>query len=378
MVVTALLVLLAGLSIGSGLIVVQHFRAEAESTSRLFSVVFAALNDPRPGAEADALLRIGEQVRQVGIPVVVTDDAGRVTARANLPFEAEVDDPRVREYAARLDRENPPVVDPTLGHTVHYGTVPAETQLTQLAILQGLTLAVMLAVGVFAYRNALSAKEDRLWAAMAREAAHQMGTPLTSLKGWVEQIRSRPTPPPGLAEYLEADAERLDRVAQRFERIGHPARQEAVGLGALAEKVAAYFRPRLPKHARPIRLRVDAPGPGPVVEGDPVLLEWALECLVRNAIDAMQGREGTITLTAGERDRWGELRVADTGPGISREVRRTLFEPGTTTKTGGWGIGLALSRRVIEDAHRGELMLEPVQTGASFLIRIPLHDGNDN
>jgi signal transduction histidine kinase len=209
---------------------------------------------------------------------------------------------------------------------------------------------------------------------MAREAAHQMGTPLTSLKGWVEQVRSRPTPPAGLADYLAADTERLDKVAQRFERIGRPARREPVALGALAEKVAEYFRPRLPKHARPIQLRVEAPGPGPMVEGDPVLLEWALECLVKNAIDAMQGREGSITLRAGALDDSGELRVMDTGPGVRREVRRTLFEPGTTTKTGGWGIGLALSRRVIEDAHRGELILEPSEKGACFLIRIPLHD----
>lgn len=373
--VALLILLLAGLSVASGVIVVRHFREEAASVSSLFSSVFAALNDPRPGAEADALLRIGERVRQVGIPVVVTDDAGQVTAAANLPFDADVDDPRVRRYAARLDRENTPIVDPTLGHTVHYGTVPARRQLSQLAILQGLTLAVMLAVGAFAYRSALNAKEDRLWAAMAREAAHQMGTPLTSLKGWVEQVRSRSTPPPGLAEYLAADAERLDKVAQRFERIGRPARQEPVALGALAEKVAEYFRPRLPKHARPIQLRVEAPGPGPMVEGDPVLLEWALECLVKNAIDAMQGREGSITLRAGALDDSGELRVMDTGPGVSREVRRTLFDPGTTTKTGGWGIGLALSRRVIEDAHRGELVLEPSEEGACFLIRIPLHDG---
>ena len=132
----------------------------------------------------------------------------------------------------------------------------------------------MVAVAVFAYRSAIAAQRDRLWVAMAREAAHQMGTPLTSLQGWIERVRSRPTPPPDLADHLAADAERLDRVAQRFERIGNPAKREPVGLGALADRVAGYFRPRLPKRANPIELKLEAPGMGPMVLGDAVLLEW--------------------------------------------------------------------------------------------------------
>jgi signal transduction histidine kinase len=301
----------------------------------------------------------------------VTDRSGRVTAAANLPFEAPIDDPRVKAYAARLDRWNPPIVDEAIG-TVHYGPLPAQRNLAALAILQGLTIAVMVAVAVFAYRSAIAAQRDRLWVAMAREAAHQMGTPLTSLQGWIERVRSRPTPPPGLADHLAADAERLDRVAQRFERIGNPAKREPVGLGALADRVAGYFRPRLPKRANPIELRLEARGAGPMVVGDAVLLEWTLESLVKNAIDALQGRAGTIILRVGAEQGRGQIRVIDDGPGVPREIRRTLFEPGITTKRGGWGIGLALSRRVIEDAHHGQLVLEPTEKGTSFVIRLPL------
>ncbi|HET8833656.1 MAG TPA: HAMP domain-containing sensor histidine kinase [Gemmatimonadales bacterium] len=367
----ALVALLAGLSLGSGLLVLRHFRADATATSRLYSGVFGGLNNPRPGAEAEALLRLGAQVRALGLPLVVTDTTGRVTAAANLPFQAPLDDPRVRAYAERLDRWNPPIVDQAIG-TVHYGPLPAQRNLTALAILQALTIAVMVAVAVFAYRNAIAAQRDRLWVAMAREAAHQMGTPLTSLQGWIERVRSRPAPPPDLAEHLAADAERLDRVAQRFERIGNPAKREPVGLGALADRVAGYFRPRLPKRANPIELRLEAPGMGPVVVGDAVLLEWTLEALVKNAIDALQGRAGTIILRVGAEQGMGEMRVINDGPGVARDIRRTLFEPGITTKEGGWGIGLALARRVVEDAHRGTLTLEPTDKGACFVIRIPL------
>jgi signal transduction histidine kinase len=359
------------LSLGSGLLVLRHFSADATAMSRLYSGVFGGLNDPRAGGEAEALIRLGAQVRALGLPLVVTDTSGRVTAAANLPFRASLDDPRVQAYAARLDRWNPPIVDQAIG-TVHYGPLPAQRQLAALAILQALTIAVMVAVAIFAYRSAMAAQRDRLWVAMAREAAHQMGTPLTSLEGWIERVRSRPGSPAGLAEHLAADAERLDRVAQRFERIGNPAKREPVALGALADRVAGYYRPRLPRHANPIELRLDAPGMGPMVVGDAVLLEWTLEALVKNAIDALQGRAGTIILRVGAEQGMGEIRIVDDGPGVPRDIRRSLFEPGITTKPGGWGIGLALARRVVEDAHRGHLTLEPTEKGACFVIRLPL------
>ncbi len=366
-----LVALLAGLSLGTGLLIIQHFKADATATSRLYSGVFGGLNDPRPGGEAEALLRLGEQVRSLGLPLIVTDRSGKVTAAANLPFEAPLDDPRLLAYAARLDRMNPPIVDQAIG-TVHYGPLPAQRNLTALAVLQALTIAVMVAVAVFAYRSAMAAQRDSLWVAMAREAAHQMGTPLTSLQGWIERVRTRPTPPPDLADHLAADAERLERVARRFERIGNPAKREPIGLGALADRVAGYYRPRLPRRANPIELRLEAPGMGPMIEGDPVLLEWALEALVKNAIDALQGRSGTIILRVGAEQGTAEVRVIDDGPGVPKDIRRTLFEPGFTTKRGGWGIGLALSRRVVEDAHGGVLLLEPSERGACFLMRIPL------
>lgn len=372
-----LVAFLAMLSLGTGYLVARHFTADATAMSRLYSGVFSGLNNPEPGGEADALLELGEEVRQLGMPLVVTDSAGHVTAASNLPRElrdVELDDPRLTAYAVQLDRANAPLLDSVSGQQVHYGPIPAQRQLTALAVLQALTIVVMVAVAIFAYRSAINAQRDRLWVAMAREAAHQMGTPLMSLQGWIETIRSRPSPPPQLADHLAADADRLDRVAKRFERIGNPARREPVGLGALAGRVAEYFRSRLPRRANPVELRVEAPGAGPVITGDAVLLEWTLEALVKNAIDALQGRTGTIILRVGAADGWAELRVMDDGPGVQKEMRRTLFEPGITTKDGGWGIGLALARRVVEDAHAGELILEPSDTGACFLLRLPLAD----
>jgi len=372
-IVVVLVAILAGLSTGTGFLVANHFKTEALNTSRLYAGVFTGLNSRAEGAELEALLDLLEQVKQLGIPLVVTDGVGQVTAAENLPFEASLDDPRVKEYARALDRQNPPIVD-RLGGTIHYGPVPAKRQLTTLVILQGLTILGMVLIGFYAYRHAMASQRDRLWVAMAREAAHQLGTPLMSLQGWIEQLRTRSTPPEGLADHLAADAERLERVAKRFERIGNPIRIEPLGLGALAERVASYFRPRLPRHANPITIHVNARGPGPMVMADPVLLEWALESLVKNAIDALQGRSGEITLDVQVADGSGHLRIIDTGPGIAADFHRDIFQPGVSTKTGGWGIGLALASRVVEDAHGGALTLEPSEGGACFLIKLPLAD----
>lgn len=365
-----LVAVLAGLSLAMSLVVARHFRNQALTASRIYATTFAGLSDPDPDAAITSLVDLGTRVRELGIPVVVTDSAGRVLASANLPFDAEGDDPRIAAYTRELDAVNPPF-GTELG-VVHFGPVPATTLLRTLAVLQGLTIIVMVAVAIVAYRSQTGARRDRLWVAMAREAAHQMGTPLTSLQGWIEQLRGGTMPTTRLAEHLDADAEKLQRVAQRFERIGNPARRDPVALGALAEKVVGYYRTRLPRHANAITIEVDAPRAGPVILGDPVLLEWAFEALVKNAADALQGRGGRIVIAATTADRQAVVRVSDDGPGIPREIRRTLFEPGITTKRSGWGIGLALVRRVVEEAHGGTLLLEPSDRGATLLMRFPL------
>lgn len=366
-----LVALLTGLTAGSSWLVARHFRNEAVTASRLYAAAFRGLADPDPGAANSALLDVGARIRSLGLPLIYTDTAGRVTQTANLPFGAAPTGAAMQRYIVSLDALNAPIATPGYG-AVHYGAIPQTRLLTALGALQGATILIMVTVAVMAYRNASTAQRDRMWVAMAREAAHQMGTPLTSMQGWIEQLRSAGVPPRRVGEFLDADAERLQRVAQRFERIGNPARRDSVALGALAERVASYFRPRLPHHANAIVLSVRAASAGPVIAGDPVLLEWALEAMVKNAIDALQGRGGHITLAVESTDGNALVRVIDDGPGIPREIRRTLFHAGVTTKRGGWGIGLALARRVIEDAHQGTLAIEPTHRGTTFLLRLPL------
>ena len=375
-----LVALLAGLSVGSSLLVARNLRTQAQVASQVFSIAYRGLLDPDPDAATPALLDVGKKVRTLGLPLVLTTTNGAVAAVANLPFAAADSTGqiaardtagRMSAYIAELDAQNEPFRTAGVG-AVHFGGIPQTRILTRLGVLQALTILIMVSVAIVAYRNATHAQRDRMWVAMAREAAHQMGTPLTSLQGWIEQLREVGLPPKKIAEFLDADAERLQRVAQRFERIGNPPRRDPVALGALAERVAGYYRPRLPKHANAIQIGVRAPSAGPMILGDPVLLEWALEAMVKNAIDALQGRDGRIILAAEVTGDTATLRVMDDGPGVPRDIRRTLFQPGITTKRGGWGIGLALARRVVEDGHQGSLSLEPTTRGTTLLMRFPL------
>lgn len=362
------------LSVGYAWIVARHLRTDARETSRLLGQVFAGLNDPREGAAADALLHLADDVRHLGIPIAVTDTAGRITALDNAPFGADASEATRRNWIAELDRIHPPLIQPGVG-TIHYGALPAARAFTGLAVLQGAMFLCLVLLAVWAMRARVTAARDRLWVAMARESAHQLGTPLMSLTGWIDYLRENPgTPGSELVAHLEADAERLQRVAKRFERIGRPARREPVGLGTVAERVVAYFRPRLPTLAHSVTITLTSPGAGPMATGDPVLIEWALEVVVKNAVDALSGRGGRIELDVETADSMGRVSVRDDGPGVAPEMQRQLFEPGISNKTGGWGIGLALARRIVEQQHGGRVAFRPGAQGkgAVFVLEFPL------
>jgi signal transduction histidine kinase len=361
------------LSVGYAWIVARHLRSDARETSRLLGEVFAGLNDPREGAAADALLRLAEEVRHLGIPLAVTDTAGRITALDNAPFDANAGDAARRAWITELDRIHEPLVQPGVG-TIHYGALPAARAFTGLAVLQGAMFLCLVLLALWAMRERVTAARDRLWVAMARESAHQLGTPLMSLTGWIDYLRENPgTPASELVRHLEADTERLQRVAKRFERIGRPARREPVGLGTVAERVVGYFRPRLPTLAHAVSITLQSPGAGPTAIGDPVLIEWALEVIVKNAVDALSGRGGRIDVEVEPSDSMGRVSVRDDGPGVPAEMQRQLFEPGVSSKTGGWGIGLALARRIVEQQHDGRVSYHPgVPRGSVFVLEFPL------
>jgi signal transduction histidine kinase len=369
-----LALLLGALSAGYTWVMVRHLRDDARETGRLLGRVFVGLNDPRPDAAANALLDLATQVRALGIPIAVTDANGRITAMDNVPAELarSTDTARLREWIAKLDAIDQPFMQPGVG-TIHYGVLPETRRVILLAVVQAMLFLCLMALAVWAYRAQVAAARDRLWVAMARESAHQLGTPLMSLTGWIGYLRENPdTPGRELITHLEADAERLERVAKRFERIGRKTGKERVALGAVAERVVAYFRPRLPTLASAVTLNLAASGAGPMALGDPVLVEWALESLIKNAVDALSGRGGRIDVRVDAVGETARVSVRDDGPGVPLEVRTKLFEPGISTKPGGWGLGLALTRRIVEQQHGGRVTYRPAPTGSEFVLEFPI------
>lgn len=350
--------------------VVGDLRLEAERSSRIYARIYHALGDTTEGAGTQALLGLSRSIVEQGVPVIVTDASGNPTAAANLPFEvADVSrDARVRAYVRRLDNENPPVVDSMLGQ-IHFGNTPLVEGLRIVPVLQVATAAILLVIGFYVIRVRGNVARERIWAGMARESAHQLGTPLSSLAGWIELLeeRAEDSSTRAAAVHMRADLERLDRVAHRFERIGREPKSEAVDVTLLVDRVATYFRARVPTLANTIAIDVAHDGTPGAVNGDPVLLEWAIEVLAKNAIDALAGRGGRIRMsTTSTPDGGVRIRVADDGPGIPASLRSRVFEPGFSTKQSGWGIGLSLARRIVEENHRGKLMLSAADSGATF------------
>jgi signal transduction histidine kinase len=351
--------------------VVTELRRDATRTARMIARIYSANTDTSGDAGRTAMLDLSRLIGEMGVPVIVTDAAGEPTAVQNLPFDPIQERERVRAFISRLDRENPPVIAEGIA-TVHFGHTPLVRWLRVIPALQALVLGVGLLAGIALLRARARADRERMWSGMARESAHQLGTPLSSLNGWIELLSEEVSD--GMAGvalgHMRADLERLERVAHRFERIGRPPRREPVDLGALVDGVAAYFRARVPTLAHSVTIRSERRGEPLVVQGDAVLLEWAIEALIKNAVDALAGRGGTVRVETEPAPEHGVLvRVADDGPGIPRDLRRRVFSSGFTTKDGGWGIGLSLARRIVEQGHGGTLTLvTDAEPGATFEI----------
>jgi signal transduction histidine kinase len=352
--------------------VVRELRREASRVGLMYARVYNGLNDPSPDAADRALLDLSNSILRSGVPLILTDSKGNPTATANLPFpkQTPLSAPEVREYVRTLDLQNRPIDNGELG-TVHYGNTPLVRGLRIIPLLQSLLIGMFLLAGAYALRTRGRADREQIWAGMARESAHQLGTPISSMSGWIELLRDAggDEMTTSALDHMDGDLERLKRVANRFERIGRPPRKENVDLGDLVERVAAYFRARVPTLAQRVIVASSRSDDQLVVSGDPVLLEWAIESLTKNAIDALAGRDGQVEMSATALPEGRvRVRVSDNGPGIPRELGKRIFEPGFSTKEHGWGIGLPLARRIIEENHGGELVLTPSERGATFDI----------
>jgi len=374
--------------LGWYLVYTQSIVSRVEENSRLLSRIFNEVQEgilaEDRGEEIQALVNLQTIVREAGVPLVIMGPGDTVIASVNLggiDRSTPEGQEEIRALVRDWDSRNPPVGNRDLQH-IHYGDTPAVRRFRWIPYLQAGGLLLTVLVGFTVIRFQRRAESEKAWTAMARELAHQLGTPLSSLQGWLEVLRLPAWERPGdlkdaeIAGSIGEDLERLERISRRFELIGREPELEVISLRQLVRDLERYLAARIPRLSRSgVDLVVDIPRGLPEVMGNEVLLIWALENVVKNALDALAGRGGKITIYAREvGGKWVSLRIRDDGPGVAPEVRDKIFEPGVTSKAGGWGVGLALSRRIVEGVHKGRIELLEGFEGTTFQIRLPVAD----
>lgn len=307
------------------------------------------------------------------IPMIVTDENGQVLMKRNLDPSKASEEAYIEHQLSLMKSQNAPIVIKYLAdksYLIHYRDSDMMMRLKYYPIAILMLLFLFTGLIYLVFRTSKISGQNQLWSGMAKETAHQIGTPLSSLMGWVEMMKVQKQNPEIVLE-LEKDIDRLRIITDRFSKIGSVPRLAPTELGERIENSVAYFQARSSKSIRFISEKSEKPV---WVLANKPLLDWVLENLIKNAIDAMSGK-GTLTIQMVPKEsKWMEIFVSDSGKGIPRKVQKKIFDPGFTTRKRGWGLGLSLSKRIVENYHHGKLYLKKTTLGggSTFAIRLKL------
>ncbi len=357
----------------------------------IFSQVIASIDFPMVITDTDSLPRAW---RQVGLDPGSVPAASLDSLESHLPVAPAIREriEFVRARVADLDRRNRPIemkqpgTGTLLGY-VHYGDPPVLERLRWMPYLSVASLALVFGLAFWGIRTLRTAERRSIWVGMARETAHQLGTPLSSLMGWIELLRTRTEGVPEHGEIaiprgeldetldeMERDVERLNKVAQRFSHVGSTPVLHPADVTPVVRQAVQYLRRRLPRGKGEVVVR-ERYEEVPPVNLNPELLEWAVENLLSNAVSAIDKRPGLIEVSVEKRKETEavEIVVSDNGRGMPPSEQRRAFEPGYSTKRRGWGLGLALARRVVEEYHGGRITIRHSAPGegTTMVISFP-------
>ena len=305
------------------------------------------------------------------IPVVLTDDTGSIIQENNIKIPANADSLTVlMERVAEMRRKGNviPIYMEGIGEQyVCYDDSNILILLSRYPYIQLCVVLLFLLLCIVAVVSSKRAEQNRVWVGLSKETAHQLGTPISSLMAWLEILKEK-YPEDELLPDMGHDVERLQRVAERFSKIGSNPEHTTEDIVSVIEQAVEYVKRRSPSKVeyvvdfpkRPILVRMNAP-----------LIEWVIENLCKNAVDAMGGN-GVITVAVSHDEQKAYIEVADTGKGISKSMRRRVFEPGYTTKKRGWGLGLSLAKRIMEEYHKGKIFVKKSAVGKGATFRMEL------
>lgn len=267
----------------------------------------------------------------------------------------------------KFKKENTPLIVEELGQTLYYGNSPLLNKLKYYPLALLLIIFLFAAVVYFFYRSSKVAEQNKLWTGMAKETAHQIGTPLSSLIGWTEILKTENVNPDYIVE-MEKDVDRLKTITERFSKIGSIPELKAADIISETKASFAYLQSRTSKL---IDFNIEIPEKEIKVKLNQQLFGWTIENLVKNAIDAMRGK-GKLSLKLIENNSQVLIQISDTGKGIAKGQWHTVFEPGFTTKKRGWGLGLSLAKRIIEEYHDGKIKVLQSEIDKGTTMQIAL------
>ena len=308
------------------------------------------------------------------IPIIVTDERDSIVDHANLDSVKVAEDPGyVQKKLKEFKSQNEPIewvnpFDSTERNLYYYGHTSLLNQVRYYPLVQLFIVTLFIIITIIALTTGHKSTQNQLWAGMAKETAHQLGTPLTSLQGWVEMLREVPGNEK-IVQEMEKDVARLKLVSDRFGKIGSTPHLEETELIGQITSVVEYIRKRAPGK---VQFTVNTHGEEAImVPLSAPLFDWVIENLLKNALDAMEGK-GQITVDIQDTPRSVTIDVTDSGKGISMQNIRRAFKPGFTTKKRGWGLGLSLSRRIIENYHKGQIFVKHSEPGKGTTFRVVL------
>ena len=344
----------------------------------LFSKAMSQLSDVQD-LEADVSFPLEVVEKLKYIPVILVDERDRVTGGLNFGPEKDNDLEFLEEELQKIqNRGQDPIQGEGYGSSgyaakIYFKNTRLFTLLTYFPLLQVLLLSVFVLIGFLGFSSAKRAEQNRVWAGMAKETAHQLGTPISAIMAWIEHLKSGGRKDPEQMEIigeLEKDVTRLELIADRFSKIGSAPKMESINIFKELEKCRKYMQRRAPR-----KVQFDFPDPNGKeisVQINPPLFDWVVENLLRNALDAMDGT-GCISAEVQRDNGYVTLDISDTGKGIPGSKLKTVFQPGYTTKKRGWGLGLSLAKRIIENYHKGKIFVKQskVGEGTTFSIKLP-------
>jgi signal transduction histidine kinase len=323
---------------------------------------------------ADITLASEIQQKNTDIPIIWTNENDSIIDSRNIDStEIKSSKNFLQKKLKEFKSTHPPIVlqlskDPYVADKYYYGDSKLLKQIRYFPIVQLLVVALFIFITFYAISVRNKSTQNQVWAGMAKETAHQLGTPISSLQGWVEMLKEQ-LENPVISLEMEKDVNRLKLISDRFGKIGSSPKLEEHNITEQVEKMVAYIKRRstekvtftLEKSEEKVMIKISGP-----------LFDWVIENLLKNALDAINGK-GTINIKIKNLPSRVIVDVTDTGKGISKQNIRKIFKPGFTTKKRGWGLGLSLAKRIIEQYHSGQLFVKSSETGKGTTFRIILN-----